>query len=227
MENNSQNLINNLNTKTQHVIKEFISQDEGTTKIEEKINLEETEETLEESPKKIYKKKFFKKYNPRINREIDNSQLIEQLQKEILCTLKSKINNIKKKLEKENFRNLEQEKKLCFYCVYLNMRRKNKIYNKDYGLTMYNLNNKLYVLNYKTSFYKEYIKDCTAKIKNLLNLLKKFEIKLFGPGSAYNEKVNIENLIKNVEENITQLKNNLNILEKDLQTLIYNINSII
>ncbi len=256
METNSQNLINNLNAKTQHVIGEFIFQDEETTKNEklenktnaktsndlfkdldfveekpeslEKINLENNlEESTKNFKKKIYKKKFFKKYKPRVNKEIDNSLLIKQLQEEILSNLEFKINDVKKKLERENFRSLEQTEKINFYFVYLNTRRKNKIYNKSYGITVYNLNTQLYSLNYKTNFYKEFIKDCVAKIKDLLELLKNFKIKLFGPGSAYDEKVNIENLIKEVEEKIVKLKNNLNTLEKDLQNLIYNINLIV
>ena len=150
--------------------------------------------------------------------------LIKQLQEELLYNIEFKIRNIKKTLEKEYFKNLEQEKKINFYVLYLNMNRKNKVYNKEYGKAMYYYNNQLQKLNYKSDYYKEFIKDCNSKIKDLFSLLKKFKIKLFSHSSAYNEKINIDNLIKNVEEKITTLFNKTRYLEKDLNKLLNSIN---
>ena len=158
-----------------------------------------------------------------INSNKENALLIKQLQEELLYTIEFKIKNLKKRLEKEYFKNSEQERKISFYFIYLNIKRKNKIYNKEYGIAMYYYNTKLQKLNFKINYYKEFIRDCNAKIKNLFNLLTNFKFKLFSNNSAYNEKINIDNLIKNVEEKTTTLCNKTRYLEKDLNEFLNSI----
>ena len=231
MHNNSPTQINQLNNKPN-----LIAQKENdliNKNFEKKLNIKLEkilfkelgilEEKITDSPynNAINLENHNKNIINNINRKKENELLIKQLQEELLSNLESKIKNIEKSLEKEYFKNIEQEKKIIFSTVFLNANTKKKIYNKKYGETICFLNTQLRNLSYKTDYYKEFIRDCATKITNLFSLLKDFKNKLFGPGSAYNEKVNIETLIKNIEEKITTIHNNSNILEKDLEKLQY------
>ena len=231
MHNNSPTQINQLNNKPN-----LIAQKENdliNKNFEKKLNIKLEkilfkelgilEEKITDSPynNAINLENHNKNIINNINRKKENELLIKQLQEELLSNLESKIKNIEKSLEKEYFKNIEQEKKIIFSTVFMNANTKKKIYNKKYGETICFLNTQLRNLSYKTDYYKEFIRDCATKITNLFSLLKDFKNKLFGPGSAYNEKVNIETLIKNIEEKITTIHNNSNILEKDLEKLQY------
>ncbi len=234
MHNNSPTQINQLNNKPN-----LIAQKENdliNKNFEKKLNIKLEkilfkelgilEEKLTDSPynNATILENHDKNIINNINRKKENELLIKQLQEELFSSLELKIKNIKKRIEKEYFKNLKQEKKIIFLTLFLNGNTKRKVYNKRYGETICFLNTQLRNLSYKTDYYKEFIRDCATKITDLFDLLKDFKNKLFGPGSAYNEKINIETLIKNLEEKITTLQSNTNILEKDLEKLQYYIN---